>query len=187
MRSAEKKMRSSKRRWIWYLNPWRYVLFLARRLFRYSGVRFLNFIFQRVFGVNDDIPWSVHYTSQVSGDIEIAPDVAHSFAVSGNCYIQGINGIKIGEGTIFASGVKIISANHSAGDLSCWDKCRSIEIGHHCWLASNVTVCPGVHIGDHVIIGANAVVTSDIPDNAIAVGVPARVIRGVRNTKLIGK
>ncbi len=148
-----------------------------RRLFRCSGVRILNFIFQRVFGVNDDIPWSVHYTSQVSGDIEIAPDVAHSFAVSGNCYIQGVNGIKIGAGTIFASGVKIISANHSINKLTGWDPCRPIVIGRHCWLASNVTICPGVHIGDYAIIGANAVVTSDIPEKAIAVGVPAKVIR----------
>lgn len=170
-------MRYSKRTWIWYLNPWRYVLFLAHRLFRYSGVKFLNFIFQRIFGVNDDIPWSVHYTSQVSGDIEIAPDVVNSFAVSGNCYIQGLNGIKIGEGTIFASGVKIISANHSINKLTGWDPCRPIEIGRHCWLASNVTICPGVHIGDYAIIGANAVVTSDIPEKAIAVGVPAKVIK----------
>ena len=177
MWSDKTEMKRSKRTCFWYLNPWRYVLFVLRRVFRYSGVRFLNFIVQRILGINDDIPWSVHYTSQVSGDIEIAPDVAHSFAVSGNCYIQGLNGIKIGEGTIFASGVKIISANHSIDKLTGWDQCRPIEIGKHCWLASNVTICPGVHIGDYAIIGANAVVTSDIPEKAIAVGVPAKVMR----------
>ena len=165
----------SKRRWIWYLNPWRYVLFLLRRVFGYSGVRALNFIVQRIFGVNDDIPWSVHYTSHVYGDIKIGKGVENSFAASGNCYIQGINGITIGDGTIFASGVKIISANHSLNKLEGWDKCRPIEIGRYCWIASNVTVCPGVHIGDYAIVGANAVVTSDIPDRAIAVGVPAKV------------
>ena len=170
-------MKRSKRTWVWYLNPWRYVLFVLRRVFRYSGVRFLNFIVQRVLGINDDIPWSVHYTSQVSGDIEIGAGVEESFAVSGNCYVQGINGIRIGEGTVFASGVKVISANHSTDKLTGWDPCRPIEIGRHCWLASNVTVCPGVHIGDYAIVGANAVVTSDIPERAVAVGVPARVIR----------
>lgn len=153
------------------------MLFLLRRVFGYSGVRALNFIVQRIFGVNDDIPWSVHYTSHAYGDIQIAQDVKSSFAISGNCYIQGMNGIRIGAGTIFASGVKIISANHSIDKLSGWEPCRPIEIGKHCWLASNVTVCPGVHIGDYAIIGANAVVTSDIPEKAIAVGVPAKVIR----------
>ncbi len=137
----------------------------------------MNFFVQRVLGINDEIPWPVHYTSQVSGDIEIDPSVANSFAVSGNCYIQGMNGIKIGKGTIFASGVKIISANHNIDALSGWTKCRPIEIGQHCWLASNVTICPGVHIGDYAIIGANAVVTSDIPMKAVAVGVPAKVVK----------
>lgn len=137
----------------------------------------INFIVQRIFGVNDNIPWQVHYTSKVTGNIEVASDVVKSFALSGNCYIQGMNGIKIGEGTIFAPGVKIISANHSLTNLKVWDKERPIEIGRHCWLASNVTICPGVHIGDYAIIGANAVVTHDIPSKAIAVGVPAKVIK----------
>ena len=170
-------MRSSKRKWTWYLNPWRYVLFALRHAVHYSGTRVLNFIVQRIFGVNDEIPWSVHYTSHVYGDIRIGTGVENSFAMSGGCYIQGMNGIIIGDETIFASGVKIISANHSVNSLSGWDKCRPIEIGKHCWLASNVTICPGVHIGNYAIIGANAVVTSDIPENAVAVGVPARVIK----------
>lgn len=170
-------MRSSKRRLVWYLNPWRYMLFFLRHVFGLNGTRMLNFIVQRIFGINDNIPWQVHYTSRVSGNIEISPDVANSFAVSGNCYIQGINGIRIGEGTIFAPGVKIISANHSVGNLKAWDKARPIEIGRHCWLASNATICPGVHIGDYAIIGANAVVTHDIPSLAVAVGVPAKVIK----------
>lgn len=52
-----------------------------------------------------------------------------------------------------------------------------ITIGDNCWLASNVTVCAGVKIGNNCVIGAGAVVTKDIPDNSLAVGVPAKVIR----------
>lgn len=52
-----------------------------------------------------------------------------------------------------------------------------ITIGDNCWLASNVTVCPGVTIGNNCVIGAGSVVTHDIPDNSLAVGVPAKVIR----------
>ena len=47
------------------------------------------------------------------------------------------------------------------------------------WIGSNVTVCPGVTIGSNVVIGAGAVVTHDIPDNALAFGVPARVVRKI--------
>lgn len=170
-------MKSSQRKWLWYLNPWRYVLFIFRRVFKITGTTCLNFIVQRIFGVNDDIPWSVHYTSHVYGNIQIGKGVDRSFAVSGNCYIQGMNGIVIGDGTIFASGVKIISANHSIDKLGGWEKTRPIKIGKYCWLASNVTVCPGVHIGDYAIIGANAVVTKDVPARAVAVGIPAKVIK----------
>ena len=47
------------------------------------------------------------------------------------------------------------------------------------WIGGNVTVCPGVTIGSNAVIGAGAVVTHDIPDNALAFGVPARVVRKI--------
>jgi len=52
-----------------------------------------------------------------------------------------------------------------------------VRIGHNVWLAGKVTVLKGVSIGDNAVVGANAVVTKDIPANAVAVGVPARVLR----------
>ena len=52
-----------------------------------------------------------------------------------------------------------------------------VSIGRNVWLAGKVTVLKGVTIGDNAVIGANAVVTKDIPANAVAVGIPARVIR----------
>lgn len=174
---GQNKMLSSRRRWSWYLNPWRYALFFLRRVFGYSGIRMLNFIVQRVFGVNDDIPWSVHYTSHAYGDIKIGQNVERSFALSGNCYIQGINGITIGDNTIFAAGVKIISANHAVDSLNGWTPCRPITIGRQVWIASNVVILPGVHIGDYAIIGAGAVVSKNVPAMAVAVGVPARVVK----------
>nr|MDF9461308.1 sugar O-acetyltransferase [Lactobacillus amylovorus] len=54
-----------------------------------------------------------------------------------------------------------------------------ITIGDNCWLASNVTVCPGVTIGNGCVIGAGAVVTKDVPDNSLVVGVPGKVIRKI--------
>ena len=52
-----------------------------------------------------------------------------------------------------------------------------VRIGRNVWLAGKVTVLKGVSIGDNVVVGASAVVTKDIPTGAVAVGVPARVIR----------
>lgn len=52
-----------------------------------------------------------------------------------------------------------------------------VRIGNDCWFGANVVICPGVTIGDNCVIGAGSVVTSDIPANSVAVGVPCRVLR----------
>lgn len=61
-----------------------------------------------------------------------------------------------------------------------------IQVGNDVWLGYGVVVLDGVTIGDHAVIGAGAVVTKDIPENAIAAGVPARVVKS-RNDLATGK
>lgn len=141
--------------------------------------RFVNYFFKRVFGVNADVPWSVHFTSRVvvPTRIKFGEGVERSFMFSGGCYIQGGNGIEIGDGTIFAPGVKIISANHDPQDLSQWKPDRPIKIGKNCWIGANAVILPGVELGDNVIVGAGAVVTKSFPGNVIVAGNPARIIR----------
>jgi maltose O-acetyltransferase len=56
-----------------------------------------------------------------------------------------------------------------------------IRIGNDVWLGANVTVLPGVTIGNNVVVGAGAVVSKDIPDNSLALGVPARIVRKLEN------
>ncbi|MCF0133919.1 MAG: sugar O-acetyltransferase [Blautia sp.] len=56
---------------------------------------------------------------------------------------------------------------------------RPVTIGNDCWFGANVVVCPGVTIGDKVVIGAGSVVTRDIPSNTFAAGVPCKVIREI--------
>lgn len=141
------------------------------------GTAILNRIFQRVFGVNGDVEWSVHYTSRCTGRVDIGRNVWISFAVSGNCYIQGINGIEIGDDTIFAPGVKIISANHDADDFSVHKAAPPVRIGRRCWIGTNAVVLPGVEIGDNMVVGAGSVVTQSFGANLVVAGNPARVIR----------
>ena len=54
-----------------------------------------------------------------------------------------------------------------------------MKIGSNCWFGANVTVCPGVTIGDNCVIGAGSVVTCDIPPDSLAAGVPCRVLRAI--------
>ena len=56
---------------------------------------------------------------------------------------------------------------------------RPVNIGKNVWIGSNSTICPGVTIGDNAVIGAGSVVTKDVPENMVAVGVPAKVIKSI--------
>jgi acetyltransferase-like isoleucine patch superfamily enzyme len=54
---------------------------------------------------------------------------------------------------------------------------KNINVGEDVWIGANVIVLPGVTIGNHAVIGAGSVITSDIQDYAVAVGNPAKVIK----------
>ncbi|MBI1204107.1 MAG: chloramphenicol acetyltransferase [Rhodopseudomonas sp.] len=62
-------------------------------------------------------------------------------------------------------------------DFFAWRREHHVSIGHDVWIGHGAVVLPGRHIGIGAVIGAGAVVTRDVPDYAIAVGNPARVLR----------
>jgi len=90
--------------------------------------------------------------------------------------------ITIGNRVLFGPKVGLYTSNHLFDPTErqlggCIAK--PITIGDQCWLAANVSVMPGVTIGENTIIGANSVVTHDIPANVIAAGNPCRVLRPI--------
>ncbi|HYJ68439.1 MAG TPA: sugar O-acetyltransferase [Nocardioidaceae bacterium] len=60
-----------------------------------------------------------------------------------------------------------------------WEKAIPVTIGDNVWIGAGAIVCPGVTIGSDSVIGGGSVVTRDIPPGVLAVGNPARVIRGL--------
>ena len=60
-------------------------------------------------------------------------------------------------------------------------KYGDIHLGKGCYIGLNVTILPGVHIGEGAVIGSCALVTKDVPAWTIATGVPARVVREIEN------
>lgn len=66
-----------------------------------------------------------------------------------------------------------------APDLREYMYAAPVTLGKNCWIAANVTICPGVTVGENSVIGAGSVVTKDIPANVVAAGNPCRVIREI--------
>ena len=95
----------------------------------------------------------------------------------------GGGSIQIGNDCLVAQHVSIIASNHlyDRDKLireNLWDTEKNyVRIGNDVWIGAHAVILPGVVIGDGAIIAAGAVVTSSIPDYAIAAGVPAKVIR----------
>lgn len=95
--------------------------------------------------------------------------------------IVGRSGISIGANTLLAEYVTVRDQDHSFGAASLVADSgfvtAPVSIGANVWIGAKATITRGVTIGDNAVIGANAVVTHDIPRGALAVGVPARVVR----------
>ena len=135
------------------------------------------FIPQKILRINGRVPWPVHFTSRVLYYKNISVGNGTAPGLSGNCYIQGRNGIDIGHNVRIGPGVGLISANHDIDDYDRWPVCSPMKIGNNVWIGMNTVVLPGLAIGDNVAVGANSVVTKSIPSNSIATGNPCRVIR----------
>ena len=90
------------------------------------------------------------------------------------CSLNANESIEIGEGTLFGENVRVYDHNHCYKDVNIPIKDQGftsspVVIGKHCWIASNVTILKGVHIGDNSVIGAGCVVYKDVPDNTVVV------------------
>ncbi len=96
------------------------------------------------------------------------------------CRFQDQGGIEIGDGSLIGHNTTIATLNHDFNPAKRQNLTpRPVKIGKNVWIGSDCTILPGVEIGDGAIIGAGSVVTKSIPANTIAVGNPARVIKGI--------
>lgn len=113
-------------------------------------------------------------------------------AINSFVRLFGHGGIEIEDDAQLGPGTLITTTDHDIfGKLEA--DFKQVHIGKRAWIGANVTILPGVCIGEYAVIGAGAVVTRDIPARCIAVGVPARVIRSldgevipVRTETLVG-
>lgn len=109
-------------------------------------------------------------------------EVGKNFFANYNCTLLDVAKIRIGDNCLMAPNVAIYTAGHPVHPVSrnsAYEYGKEVTIGDNVWLGGNTVVCPGVHIGNNVVIGAGSVVTRDIPDWCIAAGNPCRVIRKI--------
>ena len=110
--------------------------------------------------------------------------VGDDFLANYNVSILDVAPVHIGDHVMLGPNVLISAAGHP---LSPKERrkhlayAKPVTIGNDVWVGGNVTILPGVKIGNNVVIGAGAVVNKDIPDDSLAVGVPAKVIKRIPN------
>lgn len=141
----------------------------------------INWFYQRVLRFQSSYKFNICFTSRFVGtNIEYYKDLntLTSFAVSGNSYVQCLNGVFLGKNFLFGPGLRIISSNHDLMDTTKIEKSEPIRIGDNCWFGTNVTILPGVQIGNNCIIGAGSIVTkSFVGHSMIIAGNPAKIIK----------
>lgn len=164
-----------------------FAFFLGEKLVNYIGVKniVLYFFFQRVLRVNSHVKWRVHWSSIVTYPERIKMNYWRPFlGFLPNCYIQAMNGIEIGKNVRIGPSVKLISASHDVYDYDLHTKHPPIIIEDNCWIAANVTILPGVQLGDHTVVAAGAVVNkSFLEGNCIIGGIPAKIIKKLDSYK----
>lgn len=97
--------------------------------------------------------------------------------INHSAILSASGGIEFGDGVCIAPGLRIASINHDFNERHTKYTYGKVTIKKNAWLGMNVTVCPGVTIGEYAVVAAGAVVTKDVPDFAVVGGVPAKVIK----------
>jgi acetyltransferase-like isoleucine patch superfamily enzyme len=98
------------------------------------------------------------------------------------CTISAYQHVRIGEQCVVADRAMFIDFDHGIVEVERPIRLqgiykRDVEVGNNVWIGYGACILRGVHVGDNSVIGTNAVVTKDVPANAIVGGIPARIIR----------
>jgi len=105
--------------------------------------------------------------------------IGENCAIASFVHIWANDLIHVGENTVIASHVQITTSTHDYNHRPYRGKRidKPITIGANVWIGSGAIIMPGVTIGDNAVIGAGSVVTKNIPENTLAYGVPAKIVK----------
>jgi acetyltransferase-like isoleucine patch superfamily enzyme len=122
-------------------------------------------------------PLPVNITVGKTGTLIIGDNVFFNYGTFVGCELK----ITIGNNVKIGDLSAIIDSDYHQTDCRNDIKKKEVVIGNNVWISRMCHVLPGVMIGDNSVIGAGSVVTRDVPDNVLAAGVPAKIIRQLEN------
>ncbi|MBQ9025324.1 MAG: hypothetical protein IJ104_02940 [Methanobrevibacter sp.] len=102
--------------------------------------------------------------------------------INSNSLLMARGGITIEDEVMLAANVQLLSNNHDEYDRHVLI-CKPILIKKGAWIGAGASILPGVTVGKYAIVGAGAIVTKDVPDYAVVVGSPARVVKTLDKEK----
>jgi acetyltransferase-like isoleucine patch superfamily enzyme len=113
---------------------------------------------------------------------EGAVEIGAKTVLGQECTISAFQHISLGRECIVADRVMLIDFDHGVVEVERPIRMqgiykRDVRVGHNCWVGYGACVLRGATVGDNCVIGANTVITRDVPDNAVVAGAPARIIR----------
>ena len=129
---------------------------------------------QEYFG--DNLGEGSYVALPIEGACISSMKIGKNVFINTNALAMARGGITIEDGAMIAANVQLISNNHDPYDLQVLT-CKPVLIKKGAWIGAGATILPGVCVGKHAVIGAASVVTKDVPDYAVAVGSPAKVIK----------
>ncbi|WP_144210811.1 sugar O-acetyltransferase [Streptococcus constellatus] len=110
--------------------------------------------------------------------------VGDHFLMNYNGKILDIAPVHIGDYVMIGPNTLITTVGHPLSPKKRRENlgiAQPVTIGNDVWIGGNVTILPGVTIGNNVVVAAGAVVTKDVPDNCVVGGIPAKIIKKIKN------
>ena len=154
---------------------------------------------QLAFKLNHTMPMTDEYTEVMrqlfenigEGSVVTAPvqvvcadkvTIGKNVFINGNCLMMSRGGITIEDDVMIAANVSLLTNNHDPYERQILT-CKPVLIKQGAWIGAGATILPGITVGRYAIVGAAAVVTHDVPDYAVVVGSPAKVVKTLDKSK----
>lgn len=161
-----------------------YLVRAGKNLILEEGV-YINALSERGVNLGDNVTIAKYAILTCTGVIAekgTGISIGNHSAIGAQSFLAGQGGIAIGNDVIMGPQVRIFSENHNYADTTKpirkqGQTRKGVSIGNNCWIGAGVTILDGVSIGDGCVIAAGSLVAKSIPENSVAMGVPASIVK----------